>query len=101
MVKVNSGPHEHEYGPESYDEESDTYSVSCDCGHVRTYEKMWFRNKWKIISTNLTYLLEIKWLTDLLQLEASNQLMSFGWGSTDLRTEKNGIILVDLNSNYV
>lgn len=40
LVKVNSGPHEHEYGPESYDEESDTYSVSCDCGHVRTYEKM-------------------------------------------------------------
>lgn len=40
LVKVNSGPHEHEYGPESYDEESDTYSVSCECGHVRTYEKM-------------------------------------------------------------
>lgn len=58
LVKVNSGPHEHEYGPESYDEESDTYSVSCDCGHVRTYEKMW-----KIISTNLIYLWEIKGLT--------------------------------------
>lgn len=84
LVKVNSGPHEHEYGPESYDEESDTYSVSCDCGHVRTYEKMW--NKWKIISRNLTYLLENKWLTDLLELEASNKLMSFGWGRTDLRT---------------
>lgn len=85
LVKVNSGPHEHEYGPESYDEESDTYSVSCDCGHVRTYEKMW--NKWKILSTNLTYLLENKWLTDLLELEATNQLMSFGWERTDLTTE--------------
>lgn len=86
LVKVNSGPHEHEYGPESYNEESDTYSVSCDCGHIRTYEKMW--NKWKkVISRNLTYLLENKWLTDLLELEASNQLMSFGWGRTDPTTE--------------
>ncbi|XP_056002612.1 DNA repair protein complementing XP-A cells homolog [Ostrea edulis] len=40
LVKVNSGPHEHEYGPETYDEESDMYSVTCECGHVRTYEKM-------------------------------------------------------------
>ncbi|XP_062620427.1 DNA repair protein complementing XP-A cells homolog [Saccostrea cucullata] len=40
LVKVNSGPHEHEYGPESYDGESDMYSVACECGHVRTYEKM-------------------------------------------------------------
>ncbi|XP_078328572.1 DNA repair protein complementing XP-A cells homolog [Crassostrea virginica] len=40
LVRVSSGPHEHEYGPETYDEETDTYSVSCECGHVRNYEKM-------------------------------------------------------------
>lgn len=44
LVRVSSGPHEHEYGPETYDEETDTYSVSCECGHVRNYEKMWWKS---------------------------------------------------------
>lgn len=47
LVKVNSGFYEYEYGFEFYDEESDIYSVFCDCGYVRIYEKMW--KKWKII----------------------------------------------------
>lgn len=85
LVKVNSGPHEHEYGPESYDEESDTYSVSCDCGHVRTYEKMW--KKIKIISTNFDEFIGNYTVDWLPWLDASNQLISFGWGRTDLRTE--------------
>lgn len=85
LVKVNSGPHEHEYGPESYDEESDTYSVSCDCGHVRTYEKMW--KKLKIISTNFDEFIENYMVDWLLWIDASNKLMSFGWERTDLTTE--------------
>lgn len=32
----------------------------------------------KLLVQILTYLLEKKWLNDLLELEASNQLMSFG-----------------------
>ncbi|KAK7116340.1 DNA repair protein complementing XP-A cells homolog [Littorina saxatilis] len=33
--------HEHDYGEETYDEDSDEYSKTCKtCGHVLTYEKM-------------------------------------------------------------
>jgi DNA-repair protein complementing XP-A cells len=33
--------HTHEWGPESYNEEEDTYSHSCtECGQNETYEKM-------------------------------------------------------------
>ena len=38
--KETSG-HEHEYGDETYDDDSDEYSKTCKtCGHVLTYEKM-------------------------------------------------------------
>ncbi|KAJ8736728.1 hypothetical protein PYW08_007384 [Mythimna loreyi] len=32
--------HEHSFGAEQYDPDSDQYSRACACGHVETYEKM-------------------------------------------------------------
>ncbi|KPJ00373.1 DNA repair protein complementing XP-A cells-like [Papilio xuthus] len=33
--------HDHRYGEESYDAETDQYTRACaDCGHTQTYEKM-------------------------------------------------------------
>ena len=44
LARKDRGPHEHDYGEESYDEEEDIYSKTCKtCGHIDTYEKMWFR----------------------------------------------------------
>jgi DNA-repair protein complementing XP-A cells len=41
LYSKKSNVHEHEYGPESYDEHKDEYSQTCiSCGHVNTYEKM-------------------------------------------------------------
>ena len=42
LARKDRGPHEHDYGEESYDEEEDIYSKTCKtCGHIDTYEKMW------------------------------------------------------------
>ena len=42
LWKKDTGPHEHEYGAETYNEEEDTYSKKCQtCDHIVTYEKMW------------------------------------------------------------
>ena len=41
LARKDRGPHEHDYGEESYDEEEDIYSKTCKtCGHIDTYEKM-------------------------------------------------------------
>lgn len=41
LARKDRGPHEHDYGEESYDEEEDMYSKKCQtCGHIDTYEKM-------------------------------------------------------------
>jgi len=41
LFKKDLSTHVHEYGEETYDEEKDEYSKTCDgCGHVNTYEKM-------------------------------------------------------------
>lgn len=33
-------PHRHSWGPETYDEATDTYERACACGHKESYEKM-------------------------------------------------------------
>lgn len=39
--KTQKGSHVHKFGPESYDEDEDTYTRSCiTCGYENTYEKM-------------------------------------------------------------
>lgn len=41
LARKDRGPHQHEYGEETYDEEDDMYSKKClTCGHIDTYEKM-------------------------------------------------------------
>ncbi|CAG2257649.1 DNA repair protein complementing XP-A cells homolog [Mytilus edulis] len=41
LARKDRGPHQHEYGEETYDEEEDMYSKKCQtCGHIDTYEKM-------------------------------------------------------------
>ena len=40
LFTKNLDAHTHSYGEESYDEDKDEYSKTCDCGHVLTYEKM-------------------------------------------------------------
>jgi len=41
LFTKNLSSHTHSYGEESYDEDKDEYSKTCDeCGHVLTYEKM-------------------------------------------------------------
>ena len=38
--------HEHVFGEESYDEESDMYSKTCKtCGHTQQYKKMWIKDR--------------------------------------------------------
>lgn len=39
--KTQKGSHVHKFGPETYDEEEDTYTKTCTtCGYENTYEKM-------------------------------------------------------------
>jgi len=41
LYKKMTGGHQHEYGPESYNEADDTYTKTCEtCGHSVTFEKM-------------------------------------------------------------
>ena len=41
LFTKNLAAHTHKYGEETYDEDKDEYSKTCDeCGHVLTYEKM-------------------------------------------------------------
>ncbi len=41
LYKKDTGGHEHDYGPESYDSDEDTYSKTCQtCNHTVSYEKM-------------------------------------------------------------
>ena len=41
LWKKDLGPHEHVYGEEMYNSESDEYSKTCtECGYVHSYEKM-------------------------------------------------------------
>jgi len=40
LFTKNLDAHTHSYGEESYDEDKDEYSKTCECGHVLTYEKM-------------------------------------------------------------
>jgi len=41
LWKKDDGAHQHEFGEETYDEEEDSYSKTCNtCGHTMTYEKM-------------------------------------------------------------
>ncbi|XP_014666514.1 PREDICTED: DNA repair protein complementing XP-A cells homolog isoform X2 [Priapulus caudatus] len=41
LYKKDTGPHQHEYGPESYDEADDIFSKTCkSCQYTLTYEKM-------------------------------------------------------------
>ncbi|KAL3885431.1 hypothetical protein ACJMK2_025489 [Sinanodonta woodiana] len=41
LWKKETGPHQHEYGEENYDAESDMYNKTCKiCHHTMTYEKM-------------------------------------------------------------
>ena len=41
LWKPNTGTHEHEFGPETYNEENDEYVKKClSCGHTISYEKM-------------------------------------------------------------
>lgn len=39
--KTTAASHEHEFGPESYNEDEDNYSHTCKiCGYEETFEKM-------------------------------------------------------------
>lgn len=39
--RTSKGPHTHEYGEETYNEDEDNYSHACkECGFLETYEKM-------------------------------------------------------------
>ncbi|KAL8565210.1 hypothetical protein ACOMHN_001108 [Nucella lapillus] len=41
LWRKDMSAHEHQYGEETFDEDSDEYSKTCStCGHVLTYEKM-------------------------------------------------------------
>lgn len=41
LWKPNTGVHEHEFGPETYNEDKDEYIKMClSCGHTISYEKM-------------------------------------------------------------
>lgn len=39
--RTADGPHQHDFGDETYDEEEDMYTKVCaECGYSQTYEKM-------------------------------------------------------------
>jgi DNA-repair protein complementing XP-A cells len=39
--RINKSAHEHQFGPETYNESDDTYSHMCiACNYTETYEKM-------------------------------------------------------------
>lgn len=41
LLRKEKEAHEHEFGPEAYDEEEDIYSKTCrTCNYTMTYEKM-------------------------------------------------------------